>query len=111
MDVVTDYDKSTLPTSVQTVVTPGDISPDDSDVVRDDWTAAGGVGYVGAPRMRFSLTGSDDVDQVAVTSDHAELLLVGPGGTDNILTRPNLPLDVTVQCIGWDILWLPGGQL
>lgn len=111
MDVVTDYDKSTLPTSVQTVVTPGDISPDDSDVVRDDWTAAGGVGYVGSPRMRFSLTGSEDVDQVAVTSDLTSLLLVGPGGTDNILTRPNLPLDVTVQCIGWDVLWMPGGQL
>lgn len=111
MDVVVDYDKSTLPTAVQTNVAPGDISPDDELTIRDDWTGAAGVGYVAAPRMRFALTGADDVDVVAVTADHADLLLVGPGGTDNILTRPNLPLDVSVQLIGWDLMYMAGGQL
>ena len=111
MDVVTDYDKATLPTSVQTAVAPSDISADDSTMIRNEWTAAGGLGYVAAPRMRFSLTGSNDIDQVAVTSDHTELLLVGPGGTDNVLTRPNLPLDVSVRCVGWDLMFKAGGPL
>lgn len=111
MQVVTNYDKSTIPTAIQTVVTPGDISPDDSDLIRQDWTGAAGQGYVGAPRMRFALTGADDTDRVAVTSDLATLLLVGPAGSDHILTRPNLPLDVTIQCVGFDLMFLPGGQL
>lgn len=111
MDMAVDYDKSTLPSAVQTVVTPGDISPDDELMIRDEWTGAAGVGYVGAPRMRFALTGADDVDVVAVTEDLTELLLVGPGGTDNVLTRPNLPLDVSVQLVGWDLMFLPGSQL
>lgn len=111
MDVVTDYDKATMPTAVQTPVSPGDISPDDGLTIRDEWTGAAGVGYVAAPRMRFALTGSDEVDVVAVSADHTELLLVGPGGTDNILTRPNLPLDVSVQLIGWDVVFKVGGIL
>lgn len=111
LQVVTGYDLNTVPTSVQTVVTPADISPDDSTLIRDDWTAASGVGYVGSPRMRIAITGSDDVDRVAVTQDLADLLLVGPGGSDHILTRPNLPLDVTVQLIGFDVMFKAGGVL
>jgi hypothetical protein len=111
MDMVYEYDTATLPTSVPTTITPGDISPDDDKVIRNAWTGAAGEGYVASPRTRFTLTGSDDVDVVAVTEDHTELLLVGPGGTDNVLTRPNLPLDVSVQLVGWDVMFLPGGQL
>ena len=111
MNVVTNYDQNTIPTAVQTVVTPGDISPDDSTIIRQDWTGAAGQGYNGAPRMRFALTGADDTDRVAVTSDLATLLLVGPGGSDHILTRPNLPLDVTIQCVGFDLIFVAGGQL
>jgi hypothetical protein len=58
--------------------------------------------------MRISLTGSNDTDRVAVTEDHTSLLLVGPGGTDHVLTRPNLPLDVTVQCVGFDVMFSAG---
>jgi hypothetical protein len=111
LEVVADYDKATLPTAVQTVVSPGDISPDDGSVIRDEWTGAQGIGYVLSCRMRFALTGSDDVDRVAVTSDATELLLVGPGGTDNVLTRPNLPLDVSVQLVGFDLMFKVGGPL
>jgi hypothetical protein len=111
LDVVADYDKTTIPTSIQNLVQPGDISSDDETTIRDEWTAAGAVGYVFAPRMRFALTGEDDTDRVAVTSDLSELLLVGPGGTDNVLTRPNLPLDVSVRCVGWDLMFNPGGPL
>lgn len=111
LQVLTDYDMSTIPTATQTVVAPGDISPDDSTVVRQDWTGAAGDGYTGSPRMRFEVKSTDDEDRVAVTSDHATLLLVGPGGSDHILTRPNLPLDVTIQCVGFDVMFKPGGQL
>lgn len=111
MDVVVEYDQLTLPTAVQTTVTPGDISPDDAKRIRDEWTGAAGVGYVAAVRLRFSLTGQDDTARVSVTSDLASLLLQGPGGTDHILVAPNLPLDVSVECIGFDVLFLLGGQL
>lgn len=111
LQVLTDFDQSTLPTAVQNVVTPGDISPDDSSLIRDDWTGAAGDGYYGSPRMRFALQSSAIEDRVAVTQDHTSLALVGPGGSDHILTRPNLPLDVTIQCVGFDVMFQPGGQL
>jgi len=111
LQVLTDYDQSTLPTAVQTVVAPGDISPDDSSLIRDDWTGAAGDGYVGSPRMRFAVQSTDDEDRVAVTSDLTSLALVGPGGTDHILTRPDLPLDVEIQCVGFDLMFKVGGQL
>jgi hypothetical protein len=111
LDVMSDYDKSTVPTDIQTVVTPGDISPDDATVIRQDWTGASGIGYVLSPRLRVSLTGSNDVDRVAVTDDLSELLLVGPAGTDHILSRPNLPLDVEVQCVGFDLTYEAGALI
>ncbi|RAK51195.1 hypothetical protein DJ017_19750 [Phenylobacterium soli] len=111
LDVVTDYDKNTIPTDIQTTVTPGDISPDDANVVRQDWTGASGIGYALSPRMRVSLTGANDVDRVSVTEDLTSLLLVGPGGTDHILTRPNLPLDVEVQCVGFDLTYEAGALI
>jgi hypothetical protein len=111
LQVLTNYDTSTIPTAVQTLVSPGDISPSDSLIIRQNWTGASGEGYVGSPRMRFALTGASDSDRVAVTEDHTSLLLVGPGGTDHILTRPNLPLDVEVQCVGFDVLYQNGGPI
>jgi hypothetical protein len=111
LDVVVEYDKATLPTAVATTVTPGDISDDDNLTIRDQWTGAAGVGYVASPRLRSMITGADDVDRVAVTADLTELLLVGPGGSDNILTRPNLPLDVSVELVGFDLMFKVGGQL
>jgi hypothetical protein len=111
LDVVVEYDKATLPTAVATTVTPGDISDDDNLTIRNQWTGAAGVGYVASPRLRSMITGADDVDRVAVTADLTELLLVGPGGSDNILTRPNLPLDVSVELVGFDLMFKVGGQL
>lgn len=111
LQVVTDFDKSTIPTAVQSVVAPNDISPDDATVVRNDWTGAAGAGYYGAPRMRISLTGEDNVDRVATVADLTELLLIGPAGSDHILTRPNLPLDVPVELLGFDLMFVSGGQL
>lgn len=111
LQIVTDFDKSTIPTAVQTVVTAGDISVDDATVVRNAWTGAAGSGYYGSPRMRISLSGSSDTERVSVTEDLTSLLLIGPAGSDHILTRPNLPLDVPIELLGFDLLYLPGGQL
>lgn len=111
LQVVTDFDKSTIPTAIQTVVTAGDISPDDATKIRNDWTGAAGDGYYGSPRMRISLTGSDGAERVSLIQSAADLLLVGPGGTDHILTRPNLPLDVPIELIGFDVMYMAGGQL
>lgn len=113
LQVVTDFDKATIPTASQTVVSPGDISTDDSLTIRADWTGAAGSGYYGSPRIRISLTGADNVDRVAVADDLVDLLVVGPSASnsDHILTRPNLPLDVTVQLVGFDLMFLSGGVL
>jgi hypothetical protein len=114
LQVVTDFDKSTIPTAIPSTVDAGDISPTDSTVVRDDWTGAAGSGYFGSPRLRVSLAGSATADRVAVTADHADLALIGPSGTDptsHILTRPNLPLDVEVQLLGFDLMFEGGAVL
>lgn len=111
LQVVTDFDKSTIPTAIQTVVAAGDISPDDATKIRNDWTGAAGDGYYGSPRMRISLSGSDGSERVSLIQSAADLLLVGPGGTDHILTRPNLPLDVPIELIGFDVMFCVGGQL
>lgn len=114
LQVVVDFDQATLPTATPTTVTPGDVSPDDAKTVRNAWTGAAGDGYFGSPRMRFALTGDDNSERLAVTSDHTSLLLVGPHGSDattHVLTRPNLPLDVSVQLVGFDVMFRAGSAL
>ena len=111
MNTVVDYDQTTLPTATPTTVTPSDIDPNDGTTPRNAWTGANGVGYMAAIRMRFALTGDSTTDKVAVTEDLTSLLLEGPGGTNNILTRPNLPLDVQVEVAGFDLIFDVGGQL
>lgn len=109
LEVLVDYEER-IPTAVATTVEAGDISPDDEMTPRDDWTGATGIGYVASPRMRISIMGAADADQIAIDSTLTDLLLDESGG-DNILTRPNLPLDVSVEIIGFDVMFKPGGYL
>jgi len=114
LQVVVDFDQSTIPTAVQTTVTAGEIDPNDAIIVRDAWTGATGNGYYGSPRMRLALTGDDTAPRISVTEDHSSLVLVGPSGSDpttHILERPDLPLDVEVQLLGFDLMFQPGSAL
>ena len=106
LEVLTDYQER-VPTAIPTPIEAGDISADDPYQIRDDWTGATGLGYVGAPRMRVSLVGTSGGDIIAVSA--TDLLEIEEGTGDNLLTYPNLPLDVEVQCIGFGISFQAGG--
>jgi hypothetical protein len=107
LEILTDY-REAVPTAVPTVVAPGSVSPSDADAIRYDWTGATSFGRVGTPRMRVQILGETDVDRVSY--DGTDLVITEAGG-DTLITRPNLPLDVEVQCIGWDLMFTPGGQI
>lgn len=105
IEVLTDYRES-IPTATTTTITPEVVT--DSDGIRYDWASASGVGYVGTPRMRISVVGFNDANLVAV--DENDLLIDATGG-DFILIYPDLPFDIEVQLIAFDIMFVPGGQL
>lgn len=107
LEIVTDY-KERIPTATPTVVVPGDIGDDDEDQVRYDWTSVTGYGYVGAPRLRVGVLGTGDSDRLGI---NATDLLIDQAGGDHILTRADLPLDVNVELIGFDLLFSAGGPL
>lgn len=108
LEVLTDYQER-VPTAVPTIITPGDIEAGDADAIRQDWTGATGAGYVAAPRMRIPLQGLGESDVLAV--DATDLLEIESGTGDNLLTFPDLPLDVEIQCIGFGVVFQPGGVL
>lgn len=107
LEMNVDYQES-VPTAQPTVVAAGDIGTADQDAIRDDWTCVTGVGYVASPRMRISIVGDDATSLLAV--DATDLIIDTTGG-DNILVSPNLPLDVPVELIGFNVLFQPGGSL
>lgn len=107
LEVLTDY-REAIPTAVPTVIDPGDVHPNDADEIRYDWTGATGYGVAGAPRMRIDLRGLEDVDRLSF--DGVDLLLTETGG-DYLISRPNLPLDLEVAVIGFDLQFVPGGQI
>jgi hypothetical protein len=105
LEVLADYRES-VPVSVQTSITAADLQ--DSNGIRYDWTSATATGYVATPRMRVSILGSPVADVVGVDADYT--IIDGPGG-DEILVSPDLPLDLEIQTIGFDLMFVPGGQL
>lgn len=107
LEMLADY-RETAPTAVPTVVTPGDISTTDDDAIRYDWTSATALGYVLTPRMRVALVSSSDVERISY--DGVDLILTETAG-DFVITRDSLPLDVDIQLIGFDLMFIPGGQL
>ena len=110
LEVVTDYQER-VPTAVPTAVDPGDLSPEDADAIRDDWTGATGLGYAAAPRMRVALTGSETFDIIAVNADGTDLLEIEEGTGDHLMTYPNLPLDVEIRCVGFGVAFQAGGPI
>lgn len=106
LEILTDYRES-IPIDVQvTALSATDIT--DSGGIRYDWTSARAVGYVGTPRMRVSVLGSQDVDRVSVNG--VDRVITEIGG-DYIITAPNLPFDIDVQLIGFDLMYQVGGRL
>lgn len=110
LEVLTDYQER-VPTAVPTVVEPGDVLSSDADEIRDDWTGATGLGAVAAPRMRIDLRGDPESDIIAADASMTDLLEIESGTGDHLLTRPNLPLDVEVQCVGFGLVFQAGGVL
>lgn len=110
LEMLVEYQEA-VPTAVATVVQPGDIAAEDVDVIRGDWTGASGIGYVGAPRMQVAITADvAGTDRLATDAPLLDLLVDQPAG-GHILLSPNLPLDVNVELIGFNIMFQLGGQL
>lgn len=107
LEILTDYRES-VPTAQTTTVTPESLT--NSEGIRYDWASAAAVGYVGTPRMRISVLGYNDANLLAVDVDGIDLVVESAGG-DNILIFPDLPFDIEVRLIGFDIMFVPGGQI
>lgn len=107
LEVLTDY-REIVPTASTTTVTPDELT--NSDGIRYDWASASAVGYVATPRMRISVLGLNDANLIAIDADLSDLLIDEAGG-DFILIYPDLPFDVEVRLIGFDIMFIPGGPL
>jgi len=109
LEVCTDY-KERVPVARQTVIQAGDIGPNDADEIRYAWTGVTATGYVATPRMRVEVLGNPETASIAIDPTLADLLLYEAGG-GHVLTRPNLPLDVSVQLVGFDLVYQRGGVL
>lgn len=107
LEVLVDYEERS-PTAVPTVIAPSDVTSEDDAVLRADWTSANGVGYVGAPRMAIQILSNDEVSRLAVNGSD---LIVDETGGDHILISPNLPLDVSVELLGFNVMFQEGGAL
>ena len=105
LEVLTDY-REAVPVAIQTSITRSELT--NSNGIRYDWTSVMATGYVATPRMRVSILGSPTAGIVAVDSED---VLAEDAGGDNILIAPDLPLDLEIQLIGFDLLYIPGGQL
>jgi len=107
LEVLADY-REAVPTATTTMVTPDNLTS--SDGIRYDWSSATAVGYVATPRMRISVLGLNDANLIAIDVDLSDLLIDTAGG-DFILIYPDLPFDIEVRLIGFDVMFIPGGQL
>lgn len=105
LEVLTDY-REAVPTASITSITPNDLT--NSQGIRYDWATATAVGYVATPRMRVSILGDSGASRISV--DGINLLVTEPGG-DYIITAPSLPLDIDVRLVGFDVMFVPGGQI
>lgn len=103
VEVDVDYRES-IPTAVPTVANPGDMTAQ----TRYDWASVSGIGFVGAPRMRISISGPN-INYWAVDSADVDTLQDGDG--NDILTDDPIPDGLSVQLTGFDVLWEPGGIL
>lgn len=101
MDV--DY-KESVPTAMPTVADSSAVAP----VTRYDWASVSGIGYVGAPRLRITLT-SNATTFLAVDSADTDTIVTGDGF--DIVTDDPLPFSVPVQLTGFDVMLQPGGLL
>jgi hypothetical protein len=61
--------------------------------------------------MRVSIIGSPDVATLGIDEAGTDRLVATSGGSDHILIGEDLPLDVPVQLIGFDMMYQPGGQI
>lgn len=107
LEILTDYRES-VPSASITSVTPTELT--DSDGIRYDWASASAVGYVATPRMRISVIGENDASVVAIDVDLIDVLVDASGG-DEILIYPDLPFDIEVRLIGFDVMFMQGGPL
>ena len=104
LEIDVDYQESE-PTAVPTVSQQGL-----SVGIRDEWTGAAGIGYVGAARMQVNLVG-DTTTPVLGVGDIPPHDLAIDGSGDTLFTQTSTPFDVTCQLLGFDVVYQPGGLI
>lgn len=109
MDLLCDYRES-IPTAVPTVVNAGDLSPEDVNDIRYDWTSVTGIGFVGSARMRVILQGDTSNSHISI-GDGTGARLAIDDSDDLLIDRDPLPFDVPVDLLGFDVMFQPGGAL
>lgn len=115
LELVTDY-KDRVPQAIPEVTTGGgaiwdtalwDTSAWGQDLdIRNEWTSVTGVGYCAAARMRV-ITGASTVYYL----DDGEGNIIQDGNGNLIIAQIGGSPDVTVQLIGFDLIYQRGGQL
>lgn len=115
VEMLVDY-KSGVPTAIPTVIEAAgsqwDVSAWDvaawsaSDEIRYGWTSVTGIGYCGSARMRVTQDGNS-----AILEDGLDNDIVDQFGGSEILIYPITGVSTVIQCIGFDLVFRPGGQL
>src|SRR6202008_1975235 len=109
--MLADY-ATTVPTNIPTVpaasatiwgqITWGSIIWADQDAIRFDWAGIGAVGFVGAPRMTFSIS----TPFGALVSDGAQNILADGNGDELAISADNFA--VPVQLMSLDVVFKAG---
>ena len=117
LDVLCDYAER-KPTGVPTVIGTneglwgdggwGSAQWADPNAIRADWTSTTGLGYVGAVRMRVTVS-AGDADTLGVGDASLDVLTSGDGY--DIAVSDDSQIEIPVQIIGFDLMFQPGGML
>lgn len=102
LEIDTDY-RNTVPVATAIVLDVSELTP----VARYAWSAATGIGFVGAPRMRI-MTQAVPQTFLAVDSGDVDEIVTGDGFS--IVTQDALAA-VPFQLTSFDVLYEPGGIL
>lgn len=76
--------------------------------LRREWTTVGGVGSYGSPAVAVTVRG-DPSSTTTLSDGDGDEIIVGDGDTDAIAVDSGEPLSATVQLIGFNIRFKPGG--
>jgi hypothetical protein len=104
VDMLVDFNLAT-PTATPTV-----ISDRSTDLqIRYEWTGAAAIGYAGAVAMQVITQTDTTISADLVDGDGNTIVDADAGNTIN--TDSDEPITAQIQCVGFDVVFQPGGVL